>query len=561
MIGWLTRFLLLRPLAFAVEALWPPLRGRRPAVMRMRISGRLAETQPPSLPFMPVKGSFVGEVAGLIRAAAAEPRIVGLRIDVGRIEAGLARVQELRRAILAARDQGTFVHVHLEGGGPREYLLACAADEISMPPLGTLDLVGLRGETTYLGGLMSTVGIHPDFEAVGDYKAFAERFVRSGPTQAARRNSEALVEDVWDQLVRGVAAARDLELERAAELLGSGPFGADEAVELGLVDHAVYPDRVPRTVREVLGKHRTIRGSRFRSRRNRVERWRRRATRDPLVVVLPTVGQILPGSPGNVPGNVIAARTVIRQLDMLRKSPRVAAVVLRIDSPGGSAEASDLIWRAVQRVVRVKPVVASMGDLAASGGYYIAMGANAILAEPGTLTGSIGVVAGKLNLSSLFDRLGIHRDVISVGANSGFNASTTDFSASERERLRARMDTFYRAFVRKAARGRGMEPAKLEPHARGRVWTGRQALERSLVDGLGGLHDAALEASRIAGYDRPLRVGVVTGAPMPLWWPARWPGAARGWLARHVPALEWLALPELRTGKLLARLPFDIRIF
>ncbi len=562
MIGWLFRLLLFRPMATVVVALLPPIRGRRPAVLRTRISGRLLEAQPrPPLPFVPTTGTLVGEKAALLRAAAESPRVIGVRIDLGRLDAGLARVQELRRAILALRARGKHVHVHLEGGGLREYLLACAADRISMPPLGTLDLTGLRGETTYLGGLMSTLGIHPDFEAVGDYKAFAERFVRSGPTRAARENSEALVQDTWEQLVGAVAASRGLEPERAESLLGSGPHGAREARDAGLIDHALYPDRVRRSMRKELGKHRVIKAGRFWSRTLRIRRWQRRGWRRPMVGVLPAVGQIMPGAVRNATGNVIAARTTIRQLDALRKDRDVAAVVLRIDSPGGSAEASDLIWRAVRRLAKNKPVVASMGDVAASGGYYIAMAADAVLAEPGTLTGSIGVVAGKINLSGLYDKLGIQRDVISVGEHSGFYATTTDFTEAERARLHARMEEFYREFVKKAARGRGVEADELERHARGRVWTGRQALERDLIDGLGGLHDAAAMASDLAGYDRPLRMGVVAGAPMPLWWPGRWLGSARAWLTHRVPALEWLDLPELRTGGLLARLPVDIRIF
>ena len=561
MIGWLIRWFVLAPLAWATGRFLPPIRGKRPAVLSLRIGGRLGEAVPRALPFMPTPVTLISELTTLLRSVTREPRVVGVRIDVGRLDAGLAKVQELRRAIVAVRESGRHVHVHLEGGGLREYLLACAADRISMPPMGTLDLVGLRGETTYLGGLLSTLGIHPDFEAVGDYKAFAERFVRSGPTPAARENSEAILQDTWAQLVSAVAAGRALDEEQVVRLLGGGPFGADEAVDHGLIDATAYPDRVRKQVVEVVGKHRTVKGSRYGSRRRRLERWRRRVHGGPLVAVLPAVGQIVPGSLGNVPGNLVAARTFNRQLESLRKDPRVAAVVLRIDSPGGSAEASDLIWRAVRRVTRDKPVVASMGDVAASGGYYIAMGANAVLAEPGTLTGSIGVVAGKLNLGALYDKLGIHRDVVSVGEHNGFYATTTDFSESERARLRNRMDAFYRVFVRKAARGRGMKPSELEPHARGRVWTGRQALERSLVDSLGGLHDAADEASLLAGFDRPLPIGVVTHSQVPVWWPGRWAAAARAALAARVPALSYLVLPEMRTGGLLARLPFDIRLF
>jgi len=242
----------------------------------------------------------------------------------------------------------------------------------------------------------------------------------------------------------------------------------------------------------------------------------------------------------------------------VRKERAVAAVVLRVDSPGGSAEASDLIWRQVVRLNKAKPVVASMGDVAASGGYYIAMGAEQVIAQPGTLTGSIGVVAGKINLAGLYERLGIHREVVSYGRNAGFYSTSGDFSDSERSRLRDRMADFYRIFVGKAAECRDQDEDALEQHARGRVWTGRQALQRGLIDGLGGLHDAVAIATDLAGQDAPL-VTVTLQAPHAPWWsPLRWLTVAN--LSTRFPTLGWLTQPELRHGGMMARLPFDFRI-
>lgn len=559
MVAWLIRLVLFRPLSMIVGLLRPPLPRRRDVVLRLSIRGRLVETAPRVPPFFPVQAVGVGELTAMLRSAARERRVVGVRIDLGHIEAGVGRVQEIRRAIQALREAGVHVHVNLVAGGLREYLLACAADEITMPPAATLDVVGLRAEVTYFGGLIAALGIHPDFEAVGDYKSFAERFVRTGPTEAARHNTEEIFADLWDQVVSAVAAGRGMERERAEELMGRGPFGAGEAVAEGLIDAEVYPDRVPKRLRDTLGKVKTVKAGRYWSRRRRVDRWRWRARNTPVVAVIPAVGQILGGSPGGAnQGNVITARTLNRMLNSVRKERAVAAVVLRVDSPGGSAEASDLIWRQVMRLAKRKPVVASMGDVAASGGYYIAMGADHVIAQPGTLTGSIGVVAGKINLSGLFERLGIHHEVVSYGDNAGFYSTSGDFSDSERARLRDRMADFYRIFVGKAAECRELDEDDLEQHARGRVWTGRQALDRGLVDSLGGFHDAVTVASDLAGHDKPL-VAVTLQAPGVPWWsPLRWMTSLR--LSDRFPTLGWLTQPELRGGGLLARLPFDFRI-
>jgi len=554
-IGLLSRLFLWRPVAALVSLLAPPLPRRRQVVLRLRLAGRLVEALPRLPPFFPVRGTTVAEVVSLLDAAARQPRIAGLRLDIGRLDAGMARVQEIRRALGAFRATGKVVWVNLESGGLREYMVACAADHVTIPPAANLDLVGLRGEVTYLGGLASALGIHADFEAVGDYKSFAERFVRTGASRAARDNAESLIDDVWGQLIGAMAHGRGLDEQRAEELLGRGPYGADEAVELGLVDDLAYPDEVHRKLREVIGKHRTVKASSFWLRTKRLQRFRWRANRSPLVAVVHATGQVLASSPQGAQSNAITVRGMSRMLNAVRKDPAIEAVVLRIDSPGGSAEASDRIWRELRRLEGTKPVVASMGDVAASGGYYIAVGATQVLAQPGTLTGSIGVGAGKLNLGGLYDMLGIEREVISVGEHSGFYASDRDFGDAERRRLRERMADFYRIFVARIAECRDSDPGEIEPHAQGRVWTGRQALQRGLVDGLGGYRDAVALASTLAGHETPLTAVSVLPPGPPLWSPLRWLTALRSQLDVGLP--DW---PGFGVGELVARLPFDLRI-
>ena len=558
-IGWMSRLFLWRPLALLVALLAPPLPRRRKVVLRLRLAGRLVEAMPRLPPFVPARGTTIGELVSLVAAAANEERIIGLRLDVAHLDAGIARIQEIRRAISAFRATGKVVWVNLESAGLKEYLVACSADRITLPPAANLDLVGLRGEVTYLGGLAAALGVHADFEAVGDYKSFAERFVRTGATRAARSNAESLVEDVWQQLVGAVAHGRGIDEDRAAELLGSGPYGGDEAVELGLIDGLAYPDEVHAQLRETIGKHRTVKAGAYWLRTKRLRSWRWRAQRAPLVAVVHAAGQVLAGSRQGMQGNAITVRGMSRLLNAVRKDPAVEAVVLRIDSPGGSAEASDRIWRDLRRLEKAKPVVASMGDVAASGGYYIAVGASRVLAQPGTLTGSIGVVAGKLNLGGLYDKLGIEREVIAVGNHSGFYATDQDFGDAERQRLRERMADFYRIFVERIAEGRDCEPAAIEPHAQGRVWTGRQALQRGLIDGLGGYRDAVALASTLAGHDEPLTAVAVSPPGPPLWSPLRWLTALRSSLGSSLEA-DLSAWPQFRVGELVARLPFDLRI-
>ncbi len=559
MIGWIGRQLLVRPVAAVVGLLWPALPRRTTSLVRLRIRGRLVEERPPSLPFAPARSALLADVTTLLRDLAREPRVAGVRIDVGPLELGMGRLQEIRRAIQALRDGGKHVHVHLETGGLREYLLAVAAHRISMAPMASLDLVGLRGDVTYLGSLLASAGIHPDFEAVGDYKAFAERFVRSGPTAAARENGAALLRDTWDQVVSAVSAGRGMERSRAAELLGSGPFGAEQAVALGLVDDTAYPEQVRALVHAAAGKHRWVPGARYAARRRRLRTWRHRVRPGPAVAVVTASGQILDRAGAATAGALTPGR-LSRQIKALRKDDGVAAVVLRVDSPGGSAVASDRMWHDLRRLAERKPLVASMGDVAASGGYYLAMAAHRVLAQPGTLTGSIGVVGGKMNVSGLLDRLGLHRERLSVGAHAGFDSADGDFTESERARLRERMLEFYRVFVDKAAAGRGLDPEEIEPHAGGRVWTGRQARRRRLVDEMGGLHEAIGIASSLAGYDEPLTALWVSPQRRPWRWLAALAAWPRQAILARVPSAGWLLLPQVRRGGLLARMPFDIRL-
>jgi protease-4 len=298
---------------------------------------------------------------------------------------------------------------------------------------------------------------------------------------------EALVASLFEQYVQGVAASRGLAPEKVRAIIDRGPFQAPDAKEAGLVDELLYrdqvEDRIPASGR--LDPARYVKGARgfFDGR--------------PKLALVYAAGDIAPGESQSSPfgGGLVGADTVVRGLKQARQDDAVRAIVLRVDSPGGSGTASDAVWREMALARKVKPVVVSMGDYAASGGYYIAMGADAIVAEPGTITGSIGVFSGKFSLRGLYEKLGISQETVRRGRNATLFSSWEPWTPEERAKVRGLNEAFYETFVTKAAEGRKKTPQQIEAVAQGRVWTGQEALAAGLVDGLGGL-DTAVQTAR-----------------------------------------------------------------
>lgn len=567
-------------------------RSSKRVIVRLRLAGELVEEQGGRGAGLIRQGRIhLPSLLGLLRQASQDPSVEAVALYLGTLRAGWAQLEEVREAIALLQERGRTVHVYVERPGHAEYFLACACDRIATSPLTSLGVVGLRSEVTFFKGALDLLGVQAHFEAAGEYKSFGEPFTRESMSEAYRESLDFVLRALHGSFVAAVAEGRGLEAQVVQRLIDDGPWSADEALDAGLVDEVVYPDRWKRALRQRLGDapRRGAAGrrdaapdleagdrgvdapapagkKRLRSRSavswlrpwtwlDRLDRWGRPSD---LVAVVVASGSIIDSDAAHAPRGRIAARPLSALLTAVRNDRRVKAVVLRVDSPGGSGLASDLLWRDLRRLRKKKPLIASMGSTAASGGYYLSMAADRIFADAGTITGSIGVVAGKINLSGLFERLGIHHEVVSYGDNAGFYSTSGDFSDSERARLRARMADFYRIFVGKAAQCRELGEDDLEQHARGRVWTGRQALQRGLVDGLGGFHDAVSVASGLAGHDSPLVAVTLQAADAPWWSPLRWMTSLR--LASRFPTLSWLAQPELRRGGLLARLPFDFRI-
>jgi protease-4 len=379
-----------------------------------------------------------------------------------------------------------------------------------------LILPGVHAEATFYKGLFEKIGVEADFMHIGPYKGAAQPYMRAEFSPEVRENMTSMIDDIYDQLLTTIAADRLLTVDQVKQAVDQGLITADDALELGLIDRVEYADQLhDRLADEYLaeplayvknyGKKEV--DTDFSGPMGFVKLLQLMAgvnpstnrDRAPKIAVVYAVGPIMVGKSEQSPlgGGVMGSTTIVEALRDADRDDQVKAIVLRIDSPGGSAIASDLIWRETQRIE--KPIVASMGDVAGSGGYYIAMGADKIYAAPGTVTGSIGVVTGKFAIRGLYDKLGISTDTIHRGENSGLFGSSDKFTDSERATMDHLMHDIYGQFTRKAAEGRGMKLEDLQALAEGRIFTGRQAKRNGLVDELGTLDDAINAAKDLAG--------------------------------------------------------------
>ncbi len=497
-----------------------------------------------------------------LRRAGDDPRVVAVLLRLREAPGGWAACQDLRAVVQELRQKGKRVYAFLESAGNALMAVASVCDRVFAVPTGEVGLVGVGVELTFFGQALGRLGITPDFEAAGAYKAFGEPFTRSFPSPANLEATRELVDDLQDQLLVAIAEGRGRPIEAVRELFARAPLAAETAREAGLVDELLYEDQLEGWLQDHHGPGTRLRPFRgYAGRARWLERLASVGGGGGRVAVLHLEGSIAleEGS------RVLSARTVVPILKRLREDEQVGAVVLHVDSPGGSALASDLLWREVDLLAKVKPVVASFGDVAASGGFYLAAPAREIFALPGTLTGSIGVFGGKLVLAEGLRQVGVHNHPVLAAPNAAVFSAARGFTDDQRLRFRASLQRFYDGFVRRVAEGRKRPTEELEPHCRGRVWTGRAAAARGLVDRTGGL-DAAIERAReLAGpRARGRRTDLSGRDESPLAWLAQGllhrvvPGAVLR-LSRRVssPALECaLAHP----AEPLALLPFDVDV-
>ncbi len=445
--------------------------------------------------------------------AGRDPRVKGLVAQLSGEGPGFAQTQELRAALARFRAQGKFAYAYADsfgefGPGTRGYYLATAFEQIHLQPIGSLGLTGLLIETPLLRGLLDKLGVLPSGDKRGPYKSAAEMFTETELSPAGKEALEGLADSLDQQIKEGIGAGRALEPARVARLIDDGPYYASEAEAAGLVDHLGYWDDLVEQAESRAGS-----GSELVALADYARAVPSAGSDAPVIALVRGVGQIQGGKSdyGPASGWVMGADTVAGALAAAIDDPAVEAILFRIDSGGGSAVASDTIGHQVRRAVQQgKPVIVSMGDVAASGGYWIAMDASKIVAEGGTLTGSIGVFAGKPVLRGLWQDLGVAWGRVQRGANADMWSTDLDFDARGRARLEAFLDQTYGAFVAGVARGRSLPASAVQKSAQGRVWTGAQAKDLGLVDELGGFA-RALELARDAigvAADRPVELRV-----------------------------------------------------
>jgi protease-4 len=454
-----------------------------------------------------------------LHEAADDRHVVGLIAKVGGMWPW-GTMQELRRGVqnFAASGKPTLAWVETFGElgsrGMAAYVLATAFRELWLQPGGEVSLLGVGIETPFVRGTLDRLGIEPEFEQRHEYKNAVDVLTRKEFTAAHREALERLTESVFSDAVETIAEARGLTSDQVRELINTGPRTAPEAQAAGLVDQLGYRDQAYDAMRaRIDGKPELLFADRWRAHRKLAPPPHRRGH----VALVDVRGGITTGRTRRGPmGRQTGSDTVSAQLRAAHDNDRARAVVIRVESPGGSAVASEVIWREVCRLREAdKPVIISMGDVAASGGYYIACPADVIVALPATLTGSIGVYGGKLVVDSLLERLGVSTGRVQQGAHALMYSARRSFSADERARFAATVDAIYHDFVGKVAEGRQRPVADIEAVARGRVWTGRDALEAGLVDELGGLRDAVRIARERANLpeDAPV-LGAVRIPPL-----------------------------------------------
>jgi protease-4 len=464
------------------------------SVLLMKVSGDLQEIEPGG-----VIGQFleapptVRSVTEALRKAKVDKRVTGVIIRPSGTAALWAKVQEVRDAITDFRTSGKPIIAYLEQGGEQEFYLASVCDKVFLMPTASLDLTGVATYELFLRGTLDKIGAYPDALHVGEYKTASNIYTERTYTPSHREMAESLNRDLYEQLVQGLAHARHKSEGEMRALIDHGPFLPEDAVRAGLVDDVAYEDELDDKVQLAAGTPKFVTDSDYRH----VSAASLGLNKGPRIAVLYAVGMISTGESSDDATQVLGSDTVVEYLRKARADSSIKAVVLRIDSPGGSAIASDVIWREVMLTRAVKPVIASMSDVAASGGYYIAMPAHQIVAEPATLTGSIGVVMVKFVIEGTLDKLGMNMEQVTSGRYADLYSPVRPFSPEERKKIEEQMQATYDAFVEKAASGRQTTPERIDTIAQGRVWTGRQAQELGLVDELGGLQRAlAIARSR-----------------------------------------------------------------
>ena len=440
----------------------------------------------------------------VLRIAKWDKDVAGVLIRINGSNFGMGKLQEIRDAIIEFKESGRYAICYITNCGTGDYIIASVCDAILMHPSAEIRLIGLRMESTFYKGTLDKLGIQANLEHVGEYKAAAESFTRNKMSDTNRENKISILDDLYDQLSSDIATARGWTPEHVKSLIDKGPFTAKRASKYKIVDELIYEDKILNIAKELSGREvKLVPINEYIKQGITPEDWE---IPKPKIAIIEAEGMMLTGESFTDPFTatiVMGADTIARAIQRTRKDDSIRAVVLRINSGGGLVMAADIIWHELIRLIKEKPLVVSMADVAASGGYYIAAPADTIVAEPGTITGSIGVIGGKYSLKGLYNKIGITKEIITRGAHADFYSDYTDYPPEEKEIVKNQINEIYDDFITKVANGRKQLSKKdVDEVARGRVWTGRQAKDNGLVDQLGGLDLALSIAQQRAGLER-----------------------------------------------------------
>ena len=440
------------------------------------------------------------EITRMIYDAAKDENITEIHYELSGLPLGWSQHQEIRNALRAFEDSGKTCTVWAEAFDNKTYYLASACSQIHLAPAGVSLVNGLSITQSYYADFFKEWGIEPNFAHVGDFKSAVEPYERTGPSDAAAEATNLLLDSLYHQLLVSIEQKLEMTRDEASLFVDNTPITPNDVLEKKMVDKLSYRNAIFREDNEYITTSAYL--------RQRRTAWEEGSN---TIAVLYAEGSIINGDSGSgiMGGSFIGDHTIRKQLNKILEDDSVKALVVRVNSPGGSGSASDAIWNDLRRIQDSgRPVVISMGDYAASGGYYISMGADYIFAMPGTLTGSIGVFGGKLNLEGLYEKIGIKLHTYKRGEQSNIFSATSNFSDSERQKYQEFLDGFYKIFVEKASQGRKMSYDDLHAVAQGRVWTGEQALERKLVDELGGLEEAIAKAKELSNVSDDVAIRI-----------------------------------------------------
>ena len=453
----------------------------------------------------------------LLHRAAGDTRVKALVLEPRGLDAGWAKLEELRAEILAFKQSGKPVYAYLRNATMREYYLATAADKIYMAPEDELDVKGLRAELTYYKGTLDKLGVSMEFEHVGKYKDAPDEFTKTSPSPETLEVTNQILDQYYGNMVQVIADGRKLPPGAVRGVIDQGPFIGKSALDSGLVDALIFED-------EMMAQLATQINPQLKTDLKKIgaHSYSKAAGADPSgrarIAYVTGDGEITRGDPGeDVSNSGITAFGLVKQLRQVADDSSIKGVILRIDSPGGDGIASDDILHEMKALSKKKPVLISMSDLAASGGYFIAMTGDPILAYPNTLTGSIGVFFGKVNLSGLYDKIGLKKELLTRGRFAAIDSENRPLTPEEKDKVQKEIQVFYRGFVERVAEARKRPYDQVEPLAQGRVWLGTQAKMNGLVDEIGGLDRAVEMIKQRTNIPASEQVTLVSYPPRRTW--------------------------------------------